>query len=932
MENGEPAEKRQRLSEDRLLVLDLFASIGDGSTSEEATCKQAEQSSIVLLSRLTDDADRHSFDAVGNALLRCGLELPYKVGAYAVVAGLLCADPAHPHSSDLARTLSSAVCAELASALRDGNAAGARRAARYIAELARAGIVSSASLVRLMCVLLEAASEELSQPSRGANNVHARGEFLANVAVSMLPWAGPFLFESDREGLEVVMGHVRAIQECWVANRWRAVAVGDSSMASEAFVELLSGIDDLRACDWKVSARSLPVYAASFAEKLANAPRVELDTFVLPKHSKLTRYSPPRFRLCLLSGPETRAPEIFGVSEKADQNGDAGAGKSNGNGVSTGDGENGDGESAGGEKDSAEKTDGDGVGDVEKAHHEKEDGEQKNGAKVGVKKEDGDKGDGEKEDTEMGDSMMDGEDALEAKLLPIDRYLLRQYVADILDNFVTDHVKGAERLLGVPMLREANGVIVETVFSEMCATPNPTNLAIYYGSVFVDLCKVKDSRLPIKLLSAVERLFQDAGSLDPEVFDRLAEWFSFHLSNFGYKWNWKDWCAYADADMVDKFPFRALFCHDVLERVVRLAYRDHVVKLVPQEMMFFLPPPIGDGNRIRFHQEINGQLITIVAGPGKQPAPVVEQKLQELLPSTLFEGDEKKANLARIVALMRAILEGSSRTLSHFDTLVERYLPLLSMLSHSGGTAARKAITLEAGVFWSASQLRRLYVLDKMSMYRIIDGLAIIDFLLSDMGIDSQGEAIQLPPLQICKRVEDSAVWELTRLVLVRARSRLEGARAELTAASGAASHATEGDAEKVEERLNTAKAAAQNAKAEVSELVLLTLRRLFMLADMVFTAQLERGEKDGSLQPEDAAANGDSESKEKESSKESNGQIFAWRALGMMREMGRKHPEQIEGMLDELRTGTLECRERHPNLQEAFEVLEEIAGCDIAC
>lgn len=891
MGDEERSAKRARVAEDRLEVTDLLACVGDRSRTVDSACTQISQVVSVLQPRLAepDAADgepdpnhRAAFDAVGYALLRCGTVLPYKAGVYATVAALLSAGP-NAAATSLARKLGAAVLHELAGALREGAAARARRTLRYLVELAAAGAVAPASLAAVLGVLLTAADSEFAQPSRGANNVHARGEFLADVALSALPWAGAVLKREAPEAFAEVLGHVHSIRDSWKPNRWRAIAIGDAALASEAFGELLSAVADLMDSEWAVSVKALPVYYERFKEELAEAPRVLLEPFALPPHSKLTRYAPPRFRLCLLSSPEERVkkPEDGGKEEAEEM-----------------------------KDDSADEKIG-----------EEANGDQTVNGKPDDARGDGGGGDDEHGGTNGKDAMTldEGEkDATEVEQLPVERYMLRQYVTDVLDNFVTDHVKGAERLLTVPMLIGANDVVVETLFSEMCATPTPTNPSIYYGSLFVDLCKVKDSRLPIKLLAAVEKMFQDAGSLEEEAFDRLTEWFSFHLSNFGYKWNWADWAVYADADMVDKFPFRALFCRDVLDRAVRLSYRDRIAKIVPEDMAYFLPPPIGNGNPLRFsddvNKEINMQLLGIVAGAGKQPPPVVRERLLSLIPSSSFDGDEKKANLARLVALMRAILQGSSRTLSHFDTLVERYMPLLQSLSASVGTAARQAITFETGIFWSESHLRTLYVLDKLSTYGVIDGLAILDYLFLDKGVDESGEAVSLSPLRLCARLEQSPVWEMVRLVYARARSRLEGARGELTSASAAASHASEGDAENVEERLNKAKASAQNAKAQLAQLVLLGLRRLFMISDIVFTALLENGEP------------------ETKGGATTNGAVYTWRALGMMREIGRKHPDQVEAILDSVRGETEDARERHYSLKEAFEVLEEIAGCDIAC
>lgn len=957
----------QKPANSRVQIMDLLATVGDRASPKgdasfvfEATCVQIRNVSDSLISRMTKNADaaaaaaaaaadaaggdaapppmppskkddRETFDAVGNALMRCGTELPFKAGIYATVAALICASPEAGHSARLAAALGVAVSSELVHGVREGRAPLARRSLRYLAELAKASVVSEKALVDVVTALLEAAVTELSQTARGANNVHARGEFLADVALSALPFCGKYLQKTCPEELERICELVRAVIDAWLPNRWRAVAVGHAGLASEAFGELTSALLDLMETqDWEVAEEVLPQYCVRFADDIETAPKVEVEKFVLPKHSKLTRYTPPRFRLCLLSSPEVRhVRDEDGGEEEGEAAGDAemvetGA-KAENEGIKD-EGENGAAGEEGGTGDAVEK-DEDAV--MKSSDEKKEDadagaGESDTAGKGGdadMKEEEKEKSDvpekvedkvvengDESKDVEMKSNGVSKKANAARKQSPVDRYVLRQYVVDVLDNFVSRHSMGADRLLAMPMLFGKNDVIVETLFSEMCATPTPTNPSIYYGSLFVDLCKVKDSRLPIKLLAAVEKMFLDSGSLEEEAFDRLTAWFSFHLSNFGFKWNWADWAVYADTDMVEKFPFRALFCRDVLDRMVRLSYRDRIVKIVPEDMLYFLPPAIGTGNPVRFNKEISEQLTRIVAGAGKQPAPIVKERLDLLFPSSAFDGDEKQANLTRLVALIRALLQGASRTLSHFDTLIERYRDLLVEMSVSGGVAARKAVALEAGVFWSSSDLRRLYVLDKLSNHRIIDGLAILDYLFTDTGVDESGETVSHSPPDLCKRLEQSGIWELARLVFSRARSRLEGARAELALASSLAVNVTEGDVERAEERIKAAKAGAQHDKTMLSQLVLLALRRLFMLSDIVLR-HMETVEEGRGV-----------------------GEVFTWRALGMMLEIGRKHPDHVEGVLDEVRDETASFREQHISLQNAFDALEEIAGCDIAC
>jgi hypothetical protein len=189
---------------------------------------------------------------------------------------------------------------------------------------------------------------------------------------------------------------------------------------------------------------------------------------------KLTRYAPPRFRLCLFSGAEELERKETDVAKEKKEAIDS--------------------EKDNGGDDSMD------TGNVRAEHVANPEG------------------------LEAGNPPTDV--TVSAHSCAVDRYVLRQYVADVLDNFVSDHVKSAERLLTVPMLVAANDIIVESVFSELCSIPMPAFPSLYYRTVFVDLCKVKDLRLPIKLITAVDKRFHEAGALGPEVFDRLTVLFT----------------------------------------------------------------------------------------------------------------------------------------------------------------------------------------------------------------------------------------------------------------------------------------------------------------------------------------------------------------------------------------------------------------------
>lgn len=905
--------------DERVDILDKLATMADRSVKPDAIRFQIQQLSDFIVSRLSTGSPQ-TFETVGMGLKRCGTCLPYKAPIYATLAALLSLRD-HPFADDIANKLAEAVGKDLAVAIRDGRASVARRALRYLACLGCSLMVSPLSVAEYISVLLDAALYEMTGANRSEYGVHCRGEFLADIAFSALPWAAPVLSKRVPDGLSKIVDTVRQIEEAWSSGRWRCVAPSTDQRCIECFAELLEATFLLKDSGWECPESVIPRPYREFEEQLKEGKQVKLETLTIPGHSKLTRYSAPRFRLYLVNPkPDPSKRGMMGkmVSEKGTTKMDG----SNVKPIIL---------SVKGEK-PAKKEKPDGLG--EKMNEDLSFGNEKEGDSTNSA-EKGEDSSANANDVEMSDISKDtkrtnGVTADPTLLKPpptynagadrplVERFVLRSYIADIVDNFSTNHVMAAERLLTIPMLHKVDDEIVEGLFSQLCAMPEPTFAPVYYGTLFVDLCRVKDSRLPIKLLTAVEAMFQEAGLFDPESFDRLTEWFSFHLSNFEYKWNWSDWAVYADADMVDKFPFRALFCKDVLARCIRLSYYERVLDVVPEEMKFFLPPKPNNGNRSRFDEVVNENLMKVVTGKDKQEAKVVKERLSAMI---LVNGrvddpeEQKKANMSRLSALIRSILQAGCKTLSHFDTVCERYLSLLLEMTEIGGVPAKRLITLEVSCFWDAVHIRKMYVLDRLSMHRVIDGMAIIDSVLSE----NRAEGNSVVPLtdgELKANLADSNCWEMVRLVMQRARARLNGARIELTSASQAAATANEGEQDKAELRLEAAKTGTERAKTEISELLLLSFRKLFAMCDRLLGEnaaeddELEKSEYNRNLPGFDDKP------------------VWYWRCLGMIRELARKHPQHLTSTVEKLEDETGEARERHQELWDSFEIIREVEGC----
>merc|ERR1711957_965396 len=87
---------------------------------------------------------------------------------------------------------------------------------------------------------------------------------------------------------------------------------------------------------------------------------------------------------------------------------------------------------------------------------------------------------------------------------------------------------------------------------------------------------------------AMNSLFHSLNILDVEVRDRFSQWFSFHLSNFGYQWPWKNW---AFVTPLPVWSPQRIFLHDTLCRCVRLCFWEKIKETLPEDVASLLPPP-----------------------------------------------------------------------------------------------------------------------------------------------------------------------------------------------------------------------------------------------------------------------------------------------------------------------------------------------------
>jgi nuclear cap-binding protein subunit 1 len=82
---------------------------------------------------------------------------------------------------------------------------------------------------------------------------------------------------------------------------------------------------------------------------------------------------------------------------------------------------------------------------------------------------------------------------------------------------------------------------VDAVFSQMLQLPAAEHKLVYYHAVLTEACKVAPAAIAPSLGRAIRWLYRNVDGMDLELVYRFEDWFSHHLSNFGFTWKWTEW-------------------------------------------------------------------------------------------------------------------------------------------------------------------------------------------------------------------------------------------------------------------------------------------------------------------------------------------------------------------------------------------------------
>lgn len=121
-------------------------------------------------------------------------------------------------------------------------------------------------------------------------------------------------------------------------------------------------------------------------------------------------------------------------------------------------------------------------------------------------------------------------------------------------------------------------VAVDAVFSQLFQLPTPEHKLVYYHSVLTEACKIAPAAIAPSLGRAIRYLYRNIDSMDLDLSYRFMDWFSHHLSNFGFTWKWTEWID--DVSLSNLEPKKA-FIQGALDKEIRLSFAQRIKGTLP---------------------------------------------------------------------------------------------------------------------------------------------------------------------------------------------------------------------------------------------------------------------------------------------------------------------------------------------------------------
>ncbi|XP_057948068.1 nuclear cap-binding protein subunit 1 [Malania oleifera] len=317
-------------------------------------------------------------------------------------------------------------------------------------------------------------------------------------------------------------------------------------------------------------------------------------------------------------------------------------------------------------------------------------------------------------------------------LQPIDRFVVEEYLLDILLFFNGCRKECASYMVGLPVPFRYEYLMAETIFSQLLLLPQPPFKSLYYTLVIIDLCKALPGAFPAVVAGAVRALFEKISDLDMECRMRLILWFSHHLSNFQFIWPWEEWAYVLD---LPKWAPQRVFVQEVLEREIRLSYWDKIKQSIENApgLEELLPPKGGpnfkysiEDGKVQTEQHVLSVELNGMVRGRKSAREIILWIEESLFPLHGLD--------ITVQVVVQTLLDIGSKSFTHLITVLERYGQVIAKICSDQDKQVM--LISEVSSYWKNSAQMTSITIDRMMGYRLISNLAIVRWVFSPENVE----------------------------------------------------------------------------------------------------------------------------------------------------------------------------------------------------
>lgn len=318
----------------------------------------------------------------------------------------------------------------------------------------------------------------------------------------------------------------------------------------------------------------------------------------------------------------------------------------------------------------------------------------------------------------------------------IDRFLCEETVRCILSSHENNRkectsalVAFADRLMEKVRL-PADYVITEVLFGHIFHLPCPPQVAVYYSSLLIELCKKNAEVFPQILTQTTKLLFNRLDKMNFVCINRFACWFAYHLSNYKFQWEWDSWSANLQGPSALTCN---LFLTEVFTRCIRLGCYEDFAELVEDPFSKLLPPEPMPQFKYREDTSspeavVANELLEAIKAKEKveKMAPILD-KIGVSDPDLDLDSD--KVLKSKVELLTHCILHIGSKTISHCFLALFKFRALFVDLT-TCDSSHMTCLQSVADFYCNNTQLHTL-VVDKLVRMQIVDALSVVSWVFT---------------------------------------------------------------------------------------------------------------------------------------------------------------------------------------------------------